>query len=489
MENDLLTDVARRPEWGRPWLSERPFTGDDLKQIHDASVAVLSQTGFRFASEKVIRLLKDRGFRTQGQIAFFTEKDIVDALEKVPKAFTILARNPTNNIPMERGRFSFGLGRGAVNMVGSDGSSHMGTKQDVVQSTKLSHSLDVLEHWNPLVYPVDLEPANLRLWLIQTAIKYTDKPYLVIDQEDIDLIALAHGTTREEMANREDFSESYGQSTGTVTSPLSMTEENCSNLVEYSRCGIAFHLASMPVAATTGPCTLAGTIIQQNCENLAPLVLAQQVRPGCPVFYGAVGGRSDMRSLRPRFGSPEGRLIERGGAQMALFYGLRCRGGFGLTDAPTLDFQAGAQAMLSAVSTLQYGPEFLPACGLLGSYVGASLAKIILDVELIKEVKHYLAPIRSDRASQAVDVINEVGPGGCFIEHLHTIENFRTEYLTESLFTSTPHEEWVSSGGRGAAHEAFDEAHRIIDAYERPPIDEGLEDEIDSFVKARWVHS
>ena len=132
---------------------------------------------------------------------------------------------------------------------------------------------------------------------------------------------------------------------------------------------------SQPSAAgTTGPCTLAGLAVQQNCENLAPLVLSQLVRPGCAVFYGAIGGRADMKSLTPRFGTAEARLTERVGAQLARYYGLACRGGSGITDSPICDFQAGAQAMLHTLSILQNGPNFMPACGLLGSYVGASLA-------------------------------------------------------------------------------------------------------------------
>src|SRR4030067_3406076 len=99
-----------------------------------------------------------------------------------------------------------------------------------------------------------------------------------------------------------------------------------------------------------------------------------------------------MRSLRPLCGAAEARLIEGVGLQMARSYGLLCRGNAGLTDSPSCDFQAGAQAMLHTLQVVRDGPEFLPGWGLLGSYPGASLAKIVLDAELIAPARRTRDP-------------------------------------------------------------------------------------------------
>jgi trimethylamine--corrinoid protein Co-methyltransferase len=298
---------------------------------------------------------------------------------------------------------------------------------------------------------------------------------------------MAYGTTREAMAGRSDFTRSYGQTTAVIHSPLTMFDEDCENLIEYARCGIACNIASMPVAGTTGPCTLSGLAVQQNCENLAAMVFAQLVRPGCPVHYGAIGGRADMKSLTPRFGSAEARIIERAGVQLARYYGLTSRGGAGITDAPVCDFQAGAQAMLHILSDLEKGPEFMPSCGLLGSYVGASLAKLVLDAELIAQARRFLTPMNPTPERLAVDVIAEVGPGGYFIEHPHTLHNFRSEFFVDSIFQSLTYEQWSASGRNDAVQLAYDMAQTLIEAYEKPPMDQGLEAEIDAFVERHWV--
>ena len=470
------------------------FTGPDfplarqgIAAIHDASLEVLANTGFRFVSETALQIFKAHGFRIEGQRVYFTERQIRRALAGIPKRFTILARNPKFNILIKRGVSSFGLGRGAVNMIQADGSIRRGTVEDVIAASKLCQMMDELEHWGPLVYPTDVEPDNVYLAAWEAMVKYVDKPYLYASRHHIDFVALAYGTTREEMARRPDFTRSYGQSTAVVQSPLSMFSEDCEDLIEYARCGIAFNVASMPVAGTTGPCTLSGLVVQQNCENLAAMVFAQLVRPGCPVYYGAIGGRADMKSLTPRFGSAEARIIGRAGVQMAHSYGLAVRGGAGITDAPVCDFQAGAQAMLHILSVLEKGPEFMPSCGLLGSYVGASLGKLVLDAELITQAKRFLTPMNPTRERLAVDVIAEVGPGGHYIEHPHTLENFRSEFFVDSLFQSLTYEQWGASGRYDEVQLAREKAQALIEGYQRPPMDQGLEAEIDAFVERHWV--
>ena len=466
---------------------EFPLSRRAIAAIHDASLEVLANTGFRFVSEPALAIFRSHGFRVDGQRVYFTERQIRRALASVPKSFTILARNPKHNILIKRGVSSFGLGRGAVNMIQSDGSIRRGTLEDVITASKLCQMMDELEHWGPLVYPTDVEPDNVYLAAWHVMVRYVDKPYLYASRHHVDFVALAYGTTREEMARRSDFTRSFGQTTAVIQSPLTMFSEDCEDLIEYARCGIACNIASMPVAGTTGPCTLSGLVVQQNCENLAAMVFAQVVRPGCPVYYGAIGGRADMRSLTPRFGSAEARIVERAGVQMAHSYGLASRGGAGITDAPVCDFQAGAQAMLHILSDLEKGPEFMPSCGLLGSYVGASLAKLVLDAELIAQAKRFLTPMNPSRERLAVDVIAEVGPGGHYIEHPHTLENFRSEFFVDSIFQSLTYEQWGASGRNDAVQLAREKAQALLYAYEKPPIDQGLETEIDAFVAHHWA--
>ena len=470
-----------------PCESHIPLTRDSISAIHDATVEVLSKTGFCFECEKVQAVFKKNGFRVEDGRVYITETDIENALSTAPKSFTIRARNPVHDVLLGRGSKSFGLGRGAVHMVGPDGASHRATMDDHIAALKLAQMMDEIEHVGPLAFPTDIEAKHAHLRQTHAAIKYTDKVCSLCDRHDIDLMALAFGTNRENLMMRTDLKRSPGHGTCNVQSPLTVTVDDCDNLKRYAECGIAFHVASMPLAGTSGPCTLAGIAVLQNAENLAPIVLSQLVRPGCAVFFGSIAGHADMISLKPCFGTPEARLIERAGCQMARFYGLPSRGNTGLTDASAVDFQSGAQAMLSALSVFCNGASFLTGCGLLGSYMGASLAKVVLDAELMSMVKRYLSPIATDRNTLAADVIRDVGPGGHFIEHSHTLHNFRSEISTMSLFKPGDYRERAEEPDekrrRDVVHSAHERALSLIDFYERPYIDPGLEQEIDGYVQ------
>ena len=101
---------------------EFPLSRRGIAAIHGASLEVLDNTGFRFASESALTIFKSHGFRIEGQRVYFTERQIRRALASIPRSFKILARNPKHDIIIKPGVSSFGLGRGAVNMIHSDGS-------------------------------------------------------------------------------------------------------------------------------------------------------------------------------------------------------------------------------------------------------------------------------------------------------------------------------------------------------------------------------
>jgi trimethylamine--corrinoid protein Co-methyltransferase len=76
-----------------------------LDTIHAHSLEILKTTGIRFHSEKALAVFKKHRFRVDGSMVYFEEKDIQGALETVPAAFTIKARNPSRSIRI--GEFNY----------------------------------------------------------------------------------------------------------------------------------------------------------------------------------------------------------------------------------------------------------------------------------------------------------------------------------------------------------------------------------------------
>lgn len=464
-----------------PLLSEQ-----QLELVHNKTVELLSRTGFRFMHEECLTIFKENGFKTDKDIVYFKATDIERAVEQVGNRFTLKARNPKNDIEFNMDTLSIGLGGTAVWVVDPDTTCRPVTKEDSIRLMKLAQMLDEVETWRPLLIPSDI-PGDLNPpWLTANAIRYLDKPYCYMSHNELDIVRIGYGMTREGMLRDAEKNISYGQSTISVLSPLTLGTEQCESMLALLKAGIVFNVAPMPSGGTTAPVTPAGEIIQQNAENLAPLVLCQLVKPEVPVLYGTIGSHSDMRTMASVFGSPETRILEYAAAQMARYYNMLSRGDVGITDASCSDFQAGAESMFQFINVARSGINFLPGIGQLGSFMGGSLAKVVLDAELAAFTKKYLQPVIFDEESMAMDIMEKVGPGGHFVTEPHTLKHCRSEHIIPKVFERISYDAWTKKDHPTAMSLAAEKAEQIISQYEKPDIDPAMEKELDAYMATTY---
>lgn len=458
----------------------------DLSRIHSATVNILNQVGMVFDSNQVLEIFRKHGFKIEGKTVFFTEKDINTAISQVPNEFTILARNPKNNLHMDMNTCAIGAGRAALFVMNTDGQRRCATTKDHEKMARLAQSLDGIQHWGPLVYPNDVPAANVPIYFTLTEIKLLDKPYTVFNHASVDLLCLAFGINREQM--KEDITKgiAYSHSTVNPTSPLMLIEEQCDFLIDMAESGIPLHISPSPSAGTTGPVTLSGTLVLQNCEILATLVLTQLVRPGLPITYGTIACGVDMRNMAALYGSPEARLMEIGAAQIARFYGLLSRGDVGFTDALNADFQAGAESTFQFMNTLQSGINFLPGCGLLASMLSASTEKLYLDAEIAGYMNRYFTPMQFTDDDLAVDVIKKVGSGGQFLTEEHTFTHFKDECYSPLVFSRMNYDNWEKEERRGLLEYAREKVEAHLHRYQPPFLDGDIAKEVDAYAEKNW---
>ena len=80
----------------------------------------------------------------------------------------------------------------------------------------------------------------------------------------------------------------------------------------------------MVLTGATGPVTLAGTLVQHNCEVLGNLVLSQIVRKGTPFLYGSCTSLMDLRKAQCGTGCAEHAMFGAAIARLAKFYNVPC---------------------------------------------------------------------------------------------------------------------------------------------------------------------
>lgn len=445
-----------------------------LGRIHTASLEILRETGMAFGSPEALAVFKSHGLRTSGDTVYFTDRIIERSLETAPSELTLIARNADHNIDFTFDSQVFAPGSGAVFVVGPQGETRLPGADDFIKAAQLAQALPQMELCRPLFLPRDIPPGRVHAWMMANQIIYQDKPYYLMVADDIKLLSLAFGKSEEEMKESALIGRAYGLSSINIISPLYMTREACHNLIAYCRSGVAFSITSMPAAGLTAPCSLAATILMQNCENLGALVLSQLISPGHPVFYGAMGGHSDMKSLSSVYGGPDNRLVELTGCQLAKYYGLLSRGDSGANDSPSADFQAGVETMFQVLASALQPVNLLPGCGHLGSFMGASLEKMLLDAELIDYAKSLKRPLKLGQEDLALEAIKEVGPKGNFINHPLTFKRFKNEFHEPQVFARESYEKWQRRGSPRTVDLAGLKVEKCLEKYIQPDIDPGL---------------
>jgi len=79
----------------------------------------------------------------------------------------------------------------------------------------------------------------------------------------------------------------------------------------------------------------------------------------------------------------------------------------------------------------------------------------------------------------ALDVIDEVGPGGQFLSHEHTIRHWR-ELWTPTLFDRQRLDPWLEKGGKTMRDRVREATVGLLDSHRVPALPANVEAEIDA---------
>ena len=158
------------------------------------------------------------------------------------------------------------------------------------------------------------------------------------------------------------------------------------------------------------------------------------------------------------------------GANLARFYGLPSRGGGCQTDAPVINCQAGYESMLTFSSAYRHGINLImEAGGVMDSVNATSFEKMVIDFEIIRQVKAAFTPIEVNEETLNLEEIKEIGHDGSFVTSDYTLDNFDTLY--------SPRTGARNAKGADYFKESIDkEMARLLNEYEnnRPETDEGV---------------
>ena len=454
-----------------------------LDTIHAYSLELLQDIGIRFPSEKALRIFRKHGFRVDGSMVHFKDKDIRRALETVPAAFTIEARNPSRNIRIGGTNYAMAPGYGPPFIIEPSGAKRDATLADVETFCKLVQTSKYLDFNSAIVVqPNDVSLEKAHLDILLSTLTLTDKPIM--------------GSSASGLAARDSLEMAqmiWGRLDKPVMlslidslSPLQYAVEMVEALLVFAAAGQPLIIHSACTLGTTGPITIAGSLVISNATTLAGICLTQLINPGTPIVYGLGGSPMDMRRGEYVNASPEdGKHIAISSA-MGRYYDMPSRGQGALTESFCLDYQAGMEsAIMLTVAALSGIHVGLHNCGTFGSMLAMSFEKFIADEDLCGALKKLMKPVELTDDAFALDLIKEMGTTGNYLMETHTLNRCRDEFFIPDLGIRTIHDNWREMQLQDITARAQNLLAKRLNEYEKPEMDPKIERDLIQYIKRR----
>ncbi len=269
-------------------------------------------------------------------------------------------------------------------------------------------------------------------------------------------------------------------------SPLQYATESVESLMTFAAAGQPVIIHSACTLGSTGPITIAGSLVVSNATTLAGICLAQLMRPGAPVIYGLGGTPMEMRAGGYINASPEDAKHTAIASALGRYYNMPSRSQGALTESFCLDYQAGMESAVMMTAAAVGGANVtLHACGTFGSMLTMSYEKFLADEDLIGTVKKLVSPIELTEEAFAMDVIKRLRTSGDYLMEAHTVNRCRSEFFVPELGIRTNHSKWKDMDPRDMTARAHDLLTTRLRGYEKPEIDLALEKDLAAFVDRR----
>src|SRR3954471_4417929 len=445
---------------------------------------IVSELGVEFLLPEAVEYFRKAGQKVEENKVFLDPEFLLEQVAKAPREFDLQARNPERSVHIGGNHMVFSSVYGPPFVREGD------VRRDAYMSdfenfVKLAHSFPQLgSTGGKLVEPSDRPLDSRHLDMVYALQTLSDKPYQgsVISAENArDTIAMG------EIAFGGTLPDSpVSLSLINCNSPLRWDDRMLSAMLEYNRRDQAVICTPFLLMGAMSPVSIPATLVQQIAEALSGIALTQLVNPGCPVVFGSFLSNTDMKSGSPSFGAPESAIGLLCTGQIARRFGLPFRSGGALNASQTADAQAAYEALMTMLPTFLAGTNYvMHSAGWLEGGLVSCYEKFIVDIEILRMLKHEFTPLEINEETLAFGAHEEVGAGGHFLGAMHTLERFRECFYRPLLSSTENFNRWSRNGGRDATERAGEIWRKTIEEYEQPPIDEAVDAELREYVTRR----
>lgn len=453
---------------------------EQCEAVHLATLDILRRTGTRVYHHEALNLLGQAGcLISDGTLVRYPPALIEWALAQAPSTIALCSRGSSRAaFRLEGINVAFGTGSDCRNYLDPRTGEHrLFTKDDIIDCIRLVDACGELDFCMSMGIPSDIDSIKPYCCQFSMLIQNTTKPIVFVadDRADCETIvamaAAAAGGLESLILNPSILC--YSQ----VTTPLVHNEKSTDKLLYLAETAIPLVHQPSPMMGGTAPMSMAGALAIGNAEMLSGMVIQQLKRQGAPFLYGGGQHHIDMHTMISVYGAPEFDLERIAVAEMARFYNLPSWGYAGCSDSCILDEQAAADATASVMAAVLSGQNLVHDIGYLEAGLTTSPEMILFTTEIISRMRCFTRGMSLDDESFALDIIDEVGPGGTFLTGEHTFRHFR-DFWQPKYYSRRRRDDWTREGSLRMGERIREEVIAIMESHRGGEIADRLRDEI-----------
>jgi trimethylamine---corrinoid protein Co-methyltransferase len=417
----------------------RILSDQQLDTLKHAAFTILQEIGVHCPSEKALKIYAEHGAQVDfaAQIVKLSPEVVLEAMAHAPRFYTMGARSPAFDIRLD-GKSTYlatdGCGVEVIDF--STRQRRTSCKEDVAKMARISDYLSSIGFYWPIVSAQDF-PATAPLHELDASFNNTVKH---VQSETIMGETLARQAV--EMARVIAGDESSLRLRPPLSllvcciAPLGLDRDGMESALVLAEAGQPVGFMSMANVGSTGPATLAGTLVTGDAEIVAAMTLIQMAHPGAPVFHSMMPGIMHPHTGAYLATAWEGTLLYPVGVEMAHAWGVPSLAGVFATDGQAPGWQSAGDASSSLMLCALTGAETGSGLGLLESCTLLYPEEILLDSDIYQRVRLEAAGLDTSPEALALDVIRAAGPRGQFLRQRHTRDNLRRRVFSD--LTSQP---------------------------------------------------
>jgi trimethylamine--corrinoid protein Co-methyltransferase len=459
---------------------------EQIEKMDNASMDILEEVGVVFRDDIALADWRAVGADVRGETVRLDRGLVRELIKTIPSDFTYHARNPANNVRLGGKHSIFVPMTGAPYLRDLEDVRRNPTLEDLAMFHKLAHMSPAMHSSaHHIVEPYDHPISQRHLQITYSSMKHSDKTFMGMttsakNAEDVmDMCAILFG---------DKFMETHPVTTGNCNgnSPLVWDETMLGAMRAFSKRNQPVLCSPFVLGGANTPASVVPTVAQLNAEALSALAYTQVISKGTPAIYGHYLSSVSMKSGAPMAGTPEISLMNFMIGQMARFYDVPWRTSNTLGGAKTFDAQAGYESATTLSAVMHAGANYIwHSAGWNEAGMHCSVAKFIVDAEQCAMAYRMAEGPRWDDFDEGLTAIRDVGPGGHYLGHEHTQENFQRAFFMPEMLDNNSIEQWQAEGGIEITERALNFARKQLKEYQEPKLDQAKNEELLEYIARR----